>query len=251
MIRKRIAGTALAGLLAVLLLMQCMSAIAEADTRWADASDEIDKFLDTAFEDYLAGNADAAYQNVSNAYFRVYETTGFERQTMSYISGNRKNAVEMQFSNCKAAVKKDNTEQDTRVSVRTALVKLKDMIREDAFVEYDEHAQNYYGTPVAQLEEKMKTGHVILDIEPVGAKIVRGKRPDAVLIFIMPPSREELERRLRSRGDTSAEQIQIRLERANWEMDQSNWYDHVVVNDQVETCANKILDIIAKKADEE
>ena len=126
-----------------------------------------------------------------------------------------------------------------------------DMIREDAFVEYDEHAQNYYGTPVAQLEEKMKTGHVILDIEPVGAKIVRGKRPDAVLIFIMPPSREELERRLRSRGDTSAEQIQIRLERANWEMDQSNWYDHVVVNDQVETCANKILDIIAKKADEE
>ena len=131
MIRKRIAGTALAGLLAVLLLMQCMSAIAEADTRWADASDEIDKFLDTAFEDYLAGNADAAYQNVSNAYFRVYETTGFERQTMSYISGNRKNAVEMQFSNCKAAVKKDNTEQDTRVSVRTALVKLKDMIRED------------------------------------------------------------------------------------------------------------------------
>ena len=130
--RKRIAGIALAGLLAVLLLMQCMSAIAEADTRWADASDEIDKFLDTAFEDYLAGNADAAYQNVSNAYFRVYETTGFERQTMSYISGNRKNAVEMQFSNCKAAVKKDNTEQDTRVSVRTALVKLKDMIREDA-----------------------------------------------------------------------------------------------------------------------
>ena len=126
-----------------------------------------------------------------------------------------------------------------------------DMIRRDAFVEFDEHAQNYYGTPVAQLEEKMKTGHVILDIEPVGAKIVRGKRPDAVLIFIMPPSREELERRLRSRGDTSAEQIQIRLERANWEMDQSSWYDHVVVNDQVETCANKILDIIAKKADEE
>ena len=126
-----------------------------------------------------------------------------------------------------------------------------DMIRRDAFVEYDEHAQNYYGTPVAQLEEKMKTGHVILDIEPVGAKIVRGKRPDATLIFIMPPSREELERRLRSRGDTSEEQIQIRLERANWEMDQSSWYDHSVVNNQVETCANEILDIIAQKADEE
>ena len=101
------------------------------DTRWADAADQIDRFLDAAFESYLDGDAAAAYDNVSNAYFRVYETTGFERQTMSYISGNRKNAVEMQFSNCKAAVKKSNAEQDTRVTVRTALAKLKGMIRED------------------------------------------------------------------------------------------------------------------------
>ena len=129
--RMSMARLALVGLTALMLLAQCLGAVAEADTRWADAADEIDKFLDTAFEDYLAGNADSAYQNVSNAYFRVYETTGFERQTMSYISGNRKNAVEMQFSNCKAAVKKENTEQDTIVSVRSALVKLKGMIRED------------------------------------------------------------------------------------------------------------------------
>ncbi len=129
--RTRIARLALVGAMALILLAQCLGAIAEEDTRWADAADEIDRFLDTAFEDYLAGNADSAYQNVSNAYFRVYETTGFERQTMSYISGNRKNAVEMQFSNCKAAVKKENTEQDTIVSVRSALVKLKGMIRED------------------------------------------------------------------------------------------------------------------------
>jgi high-affinity iron transporter len=61
----------------------------------------------------------------------VYETTGFERQTMSYVSGNRKNAVEMQFSACKAAVKKENTDQETIVSVRSALQKLKAMIRED------------------------------------------------------------------------------------------------------------------------
>jgi len=101
------------------------------DTRWADAADEIDRHLDAAFEAYLDGDAAAAYGDVSNAYFRVYETTGFERQTMSYISGNRKNAVEMQFSACKAAVKKSNEEQDTRVSVRSALTKLKTMIRED------------------------------------------------------------------------------------------------------------------------
>ena len=118
---------------ALLLLLAVIPAFAEeaASTRWADAADEIDKFLDAAFEAYLDGDAQAAYQDVSNAYFRVYETTGFERQTMSYVSGNRKNAVEMQFSACKAAVKKDNTDQETRVSVRSALLKLKAMIRED------------------------------------------------------------------------------------------------------------------------
>ena len=131
MIWKRIGRSALVALMVVMALAQCLVAVAEEDTRWADAADEIDKFLDTAFEDYLAGNADVAYQNVSNAYFRVYETTGFERQTMSYVSGNRKNAVEMQFSNCKAAVKKDNADAETRTSVRSALVKLKGMIRED------------------------------------------------------------------------------------------------------------------------
>jgi len=102
-----------------------------ASTRWADAADEIDKYLDAAFESYLDGDAKTAYDNVSNAYFRVYETTGFERQTMSYVSGNRKNAVEMQFSTCKAAVKKDNTDLETKVKVRSALTKLKSMIRED------------------------------------------------------------------------------------------------------------------------
>ena len=117
-------------IIAVLLLPLCGLA-EEASARWANAADEIDKYLDAAFESYLDGDAKAAYDSVSNAYFRVYETTGFERQTMSYVSGNRKNAVEMQFSACKAAVKKDNTDHETIVSVRSALQKLKAMIRED------------------------------------------------------------------------------------------------------------------------
>ncbi len=123
-------------LLVILSLLSIMPVQGYADedvsTRWADAADEIDKFLDAAFESYLDGDAKAAYDNVSNAYFRVYETTGFERQTMSYISGNRKNAVEMQFSACKAAVKKENTDLDVKIKVRSALTKLKTMIREDA-----------------------------------------------------------------------------------------------------------------------
>ena len=125
------------------------------------------------------------------------------------------------------------------------------MIDEDAFLEYDGHMANYYGTPVAQMEEKLQNGHVILDIEPVGAANVRRKRKDATLIFIAPPSMEELEHRLRSRGDTAEEQIQMRLERARWEMDQNRWYDYIVTNDQVDTCADEILKIIADQCDGE
>ena len=123
------------------------------------------------------------------------------------------------------------------------------MLAEDAFVEYSAHAANYYGTPKAQLEEKLKKGDVILDIEPNGAFQVQAVRSDAILIFIMPPSIEELYRRLSGRGDTSAEQIEIRMKRADWEISQSSRYHHIVVNDQVDTCAQKILDIIANTAD--
>jgi len=119
------------------------------------------------------------------------------------------------------------------------------MIAADAFLEYDNHSKTYYGTPRAQAEEKQEKGHVLLDIEPKGAAQVRKAAPDAVLIFIMPPSMEELERRLRGRGDTPEDQIAIRMERAVWEMEQRSWYDHVVVNDDAQRCADEILKIIS------
>ena len=118
----------------MLLMATITSAFAEstAGSRWQDAADRIDEWIDTAFEYYLAGDASNAYTCVNNAYFRVYETTGMERQTMSYVSGPRKNAVELQYSTCKAAVKKPNGTVEERTEVRTALNKLKNMIREDA-----------------------------------------------------------------------------------------------------------------------
>lgn len=125
-----------------------------------------------------------------------------------------------------------------------------EMIQNNAFLEYDAHMGHYYGTPKAQLEEKLLSGSVILDIEPNGAFNVRKVRPDAVLIFIAPPSTVELERRLRSRGDTSEEQIRLRLDRVRWEMEQSECYDYVVVNDQVDACAQRILDIIQIELEE-
>lgn len=124
-----------------------------------------------------------------------------------------------------------------------------EMIQNDDFLEYDAHMDNYYGTPKGQLKEKMQTGNVILDIEPNGAFNVRAWLPEAVLIFVAPPSLEELERRLRNRGDTPEEQIRLRLSRARWELEQSKRYDHVVINGQADVCADEILNIIAEKAD--
>ena len=100
--------------------------------------------------------------------------------------------------------------------------------------------------------KKLAPAHVIargMDIEPVGAFNVRDKRPDATLIFIVPPSQEELENRLRGRGDTPEEQVRTRLERARWEIDQAPKYDYQVVNDMVDTCVEEVLKIIADKAD--
>ncbi len=126
--------------------------------------------------------------------------------------------------------------------------KFLDMIEKKEFLEYDAHMDNYYGTPKGQLEEKLQKGSVILDIEPNGAFNVRKEKADAVLIFIAPPTLAELERRLRGRGDTSEEQIAIRQARVAWEMEQSEQYDYVVVNDTVERCAAEILEIIAREA---
>ena len=122
----------LAALLLVLTTVLCSSCFAEENGRWGAAADEIDQYLDAGFEYYLEGNTKDAYTSVNNAYFRVYEVTGFERQTMSYISGNRKNAIEMQFSTCKANVKREELDTDTKIRVRSSLMKLKTMIREDA-----------------------------------------------------------------------------------------------------------------------
>ncbi len=122
--------------------------------------------------------------------------------------------------------------------------RFEDMIAQGQFLEYDAHHDNYYGTPRAQAQQKQAQGHVLLDIEPMGARQVKNAQPDAVLVFIMPPSMAELEKRLRGRGDTPEEQIAIRMERAKWEMEQSAWYDHVVVNDDAERCAEEILKIL-------
>ena len=118
------------------------------------------------------------------------------------------------------------------------------MIEQGAFVEYDYHMGNYYGTLKSEIINKTKENPVILDIEPVGALHVRDDFPDATLIYIAPPSFEVLEQRLRGRNDTSEEQMKLRRERAAWEQAQMEKYDHVVVNDVLEECVENVLHII-------
>jgi guanylate kinase len=104
---------------------------------------------------------------------------------------------------------------------------------------------NRYGTPRAYVEQRMAEGmNVLLDIEVQGARQVRKKMPDAVLIFIAPPSIEELERRLRGRGTDTEAAIEGRLIRARQEFQEADFYDYLIVNDDVEKAAAKLNAII-------
>lgn len=142
------------------------------------------------------------------------------------------------------------SERDGREYFFITRERFEELIRQGAFLEYDEHNATYYGTLKSQAEEKTRLGPMLLDIEPKGAAQVRKADPEAVLIFVMPPNMEELERRLRDRNDTPEDQIGMRLKRAVWEMEQRVWYDHVVVNDNLERCVEEVLAIIATECGE-
>lgn len=120
-----------------------------------------------------------------------------------------------------------------------------DYIKEGKMLEYAEFVNNYYGTPLDQVTEMLEAGkEVVLEIEVQGATQVRQKMKDAVLIFIAPPSMEDLYRRLSSRGTESPEIIQARIEKAKREIDLAYMYDYIVVNDTVENAADRIMAII-------
>lgn len=120
------------------------------------------------------------------------------------------------------------------------------MIAQGAFVEYDYHMNNYYGTLKSEILNKTKVSNMILDVEPVGAMRVKEIYPEATLIYVAPPSLEALEQRLRARNDTPEEQIRIRQQRAAWEDTQKDKYDYIVVNDVLEDAVQNVLSIIAQ-----
>ncbi len=119
------------------------------------------------------------------------------------------------------------------------------LIGENGFIEYAKYVDNYYGTPRRPVEQWMSQGKdVILEIEVQGCEKVKSAIPGCISIFIMPPSLEELESRLRGRGTETEENIIKRMTRAKEEIPLSEGYDYVVTNDTVERCANEIKEII-------
>ena len=119
------------------------------------------------------------------------------------------------------------------------------MIENDEFLEYARYVDNYYGTLRLYVEEMLAKGkNVILEIEIQGAMQIKAKNQEAVLVFVTPPSFEELRNRLVGRGTETADVIESRLKRASEEAEGMPSYDYILVNDQVEDCVDRLHQII-------
>lgn len=119
------------------------------------------------------------------------------------------------------------------------------MIKEKQLFEWAEYVNNYYGTPRSYVEEQLQQGKdVILEIEIQGALKVKEMFPEALLLFITPPSATELKNRLIGRGTESMETIKLRLSRASEEASYMEYYDYIVVNDELQACVKQIHEII-------
>lgn len=124
-----------------------------------------------------------------------------------------------------------------------------EMIRNNEFLEYMQvFGKNFYGTPREYVEEKINAGmSVLLDIDVQGAMVVKANYPDAILIFIAPPSLEELHRRLSGRGTETAEAVERRFAQAKTEFTYVDKYDYVVVNDDLEAAVEDVEAILRSK----
>jgi len=160
---------------------------------------------------------------------------------------------------CNELIKEDNislsisaTTRDKRIGEEEGVTyyyltkdEFEGLIKNDRMLEYANYNGNYYGTPKEAVENMLLSGkNVILEIEAQGAFKVKEKMPEAVLIFILPPSIKELKRRLIERGRESQEEIQSRINAAKWEISQSIKYNYILINDELSKCVNETLDII-------
>ena len=125
------------------------------------------------------------------------------------------------------------------------VARFEEMIEKDELLEYARYVNNYYGTPKAYVQEQLAKGRdVILESEIQGALKIKQKYPDTVLLFVTPPSFEELERRLVGRGTETPEVVHDRLCRAGEECDGVEAYDYLIVNDDLEACVEQVHSVL-------
>lgn len=137
------------------------------------------------------------------------------------------------------------TEVDGREYFFVDLDRFKEMVENDELLEHAVYVANSYGTPRAYVEQQLDAGmNVILDIEVQGARQIHEKMPEAVMIFIIPPSIEELKRRLEGRGTDTARAIEARLIRARQEYAEADFYDYIIINDDADSAAKELSAII-------
>lgn len=123
--------------------------------------------------------------------------------------------------------------------------RFEETIRQNGLIEYAQYCGNYYGTPRAYVERQMQAGNnVILEIEIQGALKIKEQFPESLLIFVTPPSAEELKRRLVSRGTESSDVIEKRLARASEESEGMEAYDYIVVNDDLDICVEEVHQLV-------
>ncbi len=125
------------------------------------------------------------------------------------------------------------------------------LIEAGEILEYAKYNGNYYGTPKRNVEKMLASGtNVLLEIEPQGALNVKKQFPEAVLMFVTPPSMAELKKRLEERGREDEKQIQERIDAAKWELEQADKYNYIFINDDLDECVKEVAALLHKKMNE-
>lgn len=149
------------------------------------------------------------------------------------------------FSTSVTTRKPRPNEVDGREYFFVDLDRFKEMVENDELLEHATYVANSYGTPRKFVEEKLDSGlDVLLDIEVQGARQIKEKKPDAVKIFIIPPSLAELRRRLVGRGTDTERAIEARLIRARQEYAEADFYDYIIINDDPDRAAKELAAIM-------
>ncbi len=169
--------------------------------------------------------------------------SGVGKDTVLEVILNKNNSLQKSISLTTRNIR--DKEIDGKDYYFISVPQFEKMIEQGEVLEYAKYGENFYGTPKAPVDKWLSEGKtVILKIEVQGAENIKKMYPDSVAIFLLPPSMEELEKRLRSRGTEDEDNIRKRLEIAKDEVEKSKDYDYFVINEDIDSASNDVLSIL-------